>query len=369
MQRVKNYFYFKLIVFLLFANLFSVAQNNPKTDFIISSQEHYGFIIAHHSYFADLIKGHIYGTELNYIYRTDGCKPWQEHHNYPEIGVCGLFMYLANPQQLGNLNALYPYINFRLNKPNSKVSLRFRTGAGLTYITKSFDRLNNHKNDVIGSHLNGFVNLRFCAVVNLSNSWRMDFGVGLTHASNGAFETPNLGLNMATVNLGLGYTFGNKVCLYYKDTLTAFKKYWKASVLGVIGAKQLETPLGSEYMAYGMQFNFYRRLNQKNSVGTGLEITYSDATKKVWMDDSVAHPSFRQLVQVGTKLSYAFNVGKLSIPIDFGVYVFKEQKYNGAFFHRLGLRYLVTKHIIANVSLLTHWAKADYFEWGMGYQF
>ena len=39
------------------------------------------------------------------------------------------------------------------------------------------------------------------------------------------------------------------------------------------------------------------------------------------------------------------------------------------FFHRIGVRYMLTKHVIANVTLYTHWAKADYFEWGLGYEF
>ena len=42
---------------------------------------------------------------------------------------------------------------------------------------------------------------------------------------------------------------------------------------------------------------------------------------------------------------------------------------NGMFFNRIGLRYMLSKHPIANVTLLTHFAKADYFEWGMGYEF
>ncbi len=356
-----------LVIWILPAS--SMAQNMPGHDFLLSGQGHYGFIISHRNNMANVIKGHIYGAEVNYIFRTDGTKTWQQIHKYPEIGVCFLHMYLANPQQLGNLEAFYPYTNIRLNKLYRKARLNFRIGVGLAYLTKDFDRIENHQNGVIGSHFNGFVNFRLSSAIMISKGWRLDAGVGLTHASNAAMSTPNLGLNMATVNLGLGYAFGNKNCVYKKDTIYPAKKIWQPSVIGVFGIKELENPGGPEYFAYGIQANLYRTLNYKNKLGGGIEIAYNNATKQVWANDSIVTDKITDIAQSGVKISYSFNMNRLSLPVDFGIYVYKKQAYNGIFFHRVGLRYLVTKHLIANFTLLTHWAKADYFEWGLGYQF
>jgi len=357
------------IIVILLLSTFSKAQNSPYHDFLISGQGHFGYIISHRNNMANVIKGHIYGAELNYIFRTEGCQSWEQVHKYPEIGVCFLHMYLANPQQLGNLEALYPYTNIRLNKLNRKVSLNLRIGVGLAYITKAFDRIENHQNGVIGSHFNGFVNLRLNSNIMLSKAWRLDGGLGLTHASNAAIRTPNLGLNMVTLNLGLGYAFGNKICTFRKDSIPPVKKGWQPSVIAVFGFKQLENPGGPEFTAYGIQANLYHTLNYKNKLGGGIEMAYNNATKQVWINDSVSNAQTSDIIQAGVKISYSFNMNRLSLPIDFGVYFYKKQAYNGIFFHRVGIRYLVTKHIIANVTLLTHWAKADYFEWGIGYQF
>jgi hypothetical protein len=345
------------------------AQYQPGKDFILSGQAQYGDIIAHHNDVKQVIKGHIYGGELNYFFRTDGCNTWQQIHNYPEIGVGAIYLNLANPQELGTLSALYPFINFRLNKPEKKISLKLRIGTGLAYISKPFNRLTNPKNNVIGSHINGFVNIRLHTAIALSSALRLDAGIGLSHASNGALKTPNLGLNMVTVNLGLGYVFGNKTCIYNKDSVAKFKKQWYPSIIGLVGFKEQTTPLGPRYTAYGLQFNMYRRINHKNSFGGGIEAAYDEANKTVWHDNNLNNPTFAQITQVGVKACYAFNIHKLSLPLEFGVYVFQKQNYNGMFFHRIGLRYMLTKHIMANVTLLTHWARADYFEWGIGYQF
>ena len=349
-------------------SLFSVAQNVPGKDFTLSGQAHYGFIISHRNNMANLIKGYVSGAELNYIFRTDGSKPWQQIHNYPEIGVGVLYLELANHSQLGHLAAVYPYTNIRLNKSHKRFNLNLRLGTGLAYVTKPFNINTNPKNIVIGSYLNGFVNLRLSSTVMITKALRLDVGIGLTHASNGSFSTPNLGLNMATINLGLGYAFGNKECVYKKDKILPVLRKWEPSIISIIGMKELEMPNGPKYLAYGLQLNLYKKINYKTSLGGGIEMTYNNATKQVWEEQSMHTDKVSDIAQVGAKISYAFTMHRLSVPVDFGVYVYKKQDYNGLFFHRIGLRYMVTKSIIANITLRTHWARADYFEWGIGYK-
>lgn len=345
------------------------SQNNPEKDFVLSAHGHYGYIMSHRNNMAHLIKGHIYGGELNYVFRTDGCRPWQQLYKYPDIGFCMLHMYLANPEQLGTLEALYPFTNIRLNKLHKKVNLNLRLGAGLGFLTKPYDRIRNHKNNAIGSHVNGFVNLRLSATFMLSQAFVLSTGVGLTHISNGAIKTPNLGLNMATINLGLGYVFGNRCIDFKKDSIPPCEQKWKISVIAVSGVKELETPGGRKYMAFGLQSMALRTLNYKNKLGGGIEFTYNTSTKKEWAHDSIFNPTFDQMLQAGAKFCYAYTFDRLSFPVEFGVYIFKKQPINGSFFHRIGFRYMVTKHFIANVTLLTHFAKADYFEGGIGYEF
>lgn len=360
---------FKLIILSIFilVSLILQAQDSPSKDFVLSVQGQTGFAIAHHSNMTHLIKGHLFGTELNYVYKTDGSKPWHQLYKYPEIGFCALHLDLGNPQQLGTLEALYPYTNIRLNKLSKRMSLNLRLGLGLCYITRPFDRITNHQENAIGSHVNAFVNLRLNTEVALSKSWRLDAGVGLSHASNGAIKTPNLGLNMASINLGVGYVFGNKNMQFKKDSIASAKKEWHPCIIGVMGLKEMMPPGTQRYTAYGLMVNFYKTVNHKNKIGGGIEMSYNNSLKKVLGEDSLSF-STPNLLRAGVKFCYSFNMHRLSLPIDFGVYFYDNRNYDGRFFHRVGLRYMVTKHLIANVTLITHWAVADYFEWGIGYQ-
>lgn len=360
--------YFCLLVGLLFS-LRQYAQLSPASDFMLSAQGHYGYIISHRASMNHLVKGHIYGAELDYIFRTDGTKQWQQIHKYPDIGACFLHIYLANPQQLGNLDALYPYLNLRINKLRKKTSWNIRVGVGLAYISKPFDALTNHKNNAIGSHVNGFVNLRLNGTRMLTPALRLDWGVGLSHASNGAIKTPNLGLNMTTLNLGMAYVFGNKTPVMKKDSVIApAQKKWHPSIILAVGTKQLD-PGGAHYGSIAAQINMYRTLGHKSKMGGGLEISYNESSRKYYADDSIFNTNAFDMMKFGVKYTYSFNIHRLSLPIDFGYYFYNKLPNDDMFFHRIGVRYMVTKHLIANVTLLTHWARADYFEWGIGYEF
>ncbi|MGZ6523337.1 MAG: hypothetical protein ACXVDT_15990, partial [Bacteroidia bacterium] len=193
---------------------------------------------------------------------------------------------------------------------------------------------------------------------------------GGTHASNGTIKTPNLGLNMATINLGVGYAFGNKDLKMKCDSvLPPAPKKWHPSVIGFFALKQLEHPDGPEFLAYGLIANIYRTQTYRTRFGAGIEVSYSNATKKELINDSVSVIRTKDIIQGGVKIGYAFTLDRLSLPIDFGMYFYKSEAQRDLFFHRVGVRYMLTDHLMANISLLTHWAKAEYFEWGLGYEF
>jgi len=345
------------------------GQTVPKKDFIIHTDAHVGYVISHRGTIVHLIKGQIFGGELTYIFRTSGNKPWQALHGYPEFGLSYMHLYLANPSEIGNLDAIYPYMNLRLNKQKRNFKMYLRLGLGIANMSKPYNRLTNHKNNAIGSYLNGYVNIRLSSSYMLSPSWRLDSGVGLTHASNGAIKTPNLGLNMATVNLGVGYVFGNKHLEMRKDSMPKLVKKWHPSILTTFGFKELEHPLGNKYMSYTLAGNLYYSASHKTKFGTGIEFVYSNATRKNLEHDTISTERIKDVLKVGIKGGYSFNLDRISIPIDFGYYVYQNDRLKEHFFHRIGVRYMVTKHVIANVTLYTHWAKADYFEWGLGYEF
>lgn len=351
-------------IFFLTFSLFCHSQNN----LIVGVNAHYGFIWAHHPEIQYVIKGHIPAFEINIARPTYGEKTWQQKYHYPEAGVCFLHVDLANPDVLGTAEAVYAYLNFPLIY-KKKFTLNFRAGDGIGYLTKKFDRVENHKNMVIGSHFNGAVNLRLNAKIYFSDHFVMEAGVGMTHFSNGSFALPNFGLNIPTANIGASYLFGNKREKIVGDSIVPINKKVQYSIFLVGGVTQLDPPGSPKYFAYSVSFNVGKNLGYKSRFNAAIDVFYNPANLKKFEGDSVVLSNNLENAQVGIKIGHELVISKLSIPIEMGAFVLTKFKGNGYFYHRIGIRYKITKHIVLNYTLKTFWAKADYFEFGGAYQF
>jgi hypothetical protein len=75
----------------------------------------------------------------------------------------------------------------------------------------------------------------------------------------------------------------------------------------------------------------------------------------------------RQAIQVGALFSYSLFFDRFSLKIQQGYYVIDAQRLNGSLYHRIGLRYALKGNFYAQLTLKTHFAKADYGELGIGY--
>src|ERR1051326_5143370 len=175
----------------LSATFFCTAQDSlaPKKIFL-SFCGHYGFIIAHHKNMDNLIKAHTPAGEINVLVQTNGEKHWEQVYHHPEKGFGIYYADFGNPEQLGQGISIFPFINFPLN-PGRKIKLYVRSSDGIGIVTKHYDRLENHKNVIIGSFVNAFINLRLNSVFYPAKKIRMETGIGLTHFSDGAFSKPN----------------------------------------------------------------------------------------------------------------------------------------------------------------------------------
>ncbi len=63
----------------------------------------------------------------------------------------------------------------------------------------------NNRNIVIGSHINTKIVFRAEKEFSLSANNHLNLGIGVCHFSNGAYQTPNLGINFLLFNLGYSY--------------------------------------------------------------------------------------------------------------------------------------------------------------------
>lgn len=347
-----------------------------KDNFIISGKMHYGFLWAHHTKMDYLVKGHVPAFEISLGKQTSGNQFWEQLYNYPAIGVSFLHFNLANPDNLGNANGVLGYVNFPLIR-KKKFMWSYRFGTGIGVVDKPFDRITNYKNSAIGSQLNILITLLTETKWTLSKNLSLSTGIGLTHFSNGAFKTPNLGINLPTVNIGASWhpstsLRGEPHANFKRDTLPKIGKEIEYSLIAAFGIKEIDPVGGSKYAVYTLSGNITKAVSMKRKLGIGLDIFYDRSNIKRYQPDSsgnnVLTGKESEFIRPGIHFAHELVISKLTAITQMGVYFYTKLKGDGYIYHRFALRYILSEHIFVNLSLKTHWAKADFIEWGLGYK-
>ncbi|GAB4143883.1 MAG: acyloxyacyl hydrolase [Bacteroidia bacterium] len=342
----------------------------------ISATGQFGFLWSHRYNMGHLVKKHLGAFEITAWKPTCGDQCWHEPYNNPQTGLAFNYIPLGNPDQLGDAYGLYPFINYPLSSREKNPRLNLRLGWGIGWITKPFDPIENHKNIAIGTHVNTCFALKLNTLYKVNKLMYLESGIGITHFSNGAFRLPNLGINLPMVNLGLHWLIHEKKNsgpvvaderMQHTESLVNDRK-WHFSALFVAGANDINPPGGNKFAVTNMITYMMKQTARKHRFGGGIDLMYSQALRHILLYDSV-NVSVAGNLQPGVKFCYELVMGRLSYPMEMGVYLYSRYKENGPVYNRWGLRYLATDHLLLNLSLKTHFAKAEYWEVGAGWRF
>jgi hypothetical protein len=305
--------------------------------------------------------------EISVSSQTNGQKLWQQTSGYPAIGLLFLFGESGSNQYIGGIAAILPFINGTLyQKTNFKLGWRF--GMGLGWIQRPFNAQTNVQDLVIGSHLNACVNLKISSATRIWHRTWLDLGFSFTHLSNGSVKLPNLGLNMPALSIGLNYSFNPKIKMIGR-ALPPLNKKWNFYLFTFAAIKQappLESPQG---WVNGLSFEALKTISQSGRLGGGINLTY-DRTLRTEVPNSLTFAFDDSKLKLEASLygSYEYVVGNLSIPLQLGAYLYNNYLIS-EIYENIGIRWRLSPHCFAGASLKAHIVKADFIQWGIGYQF
>ena len=77
----------------------------------------------------------------------------------------------------------------------------------------------------------------------------------------------------------------------------------------------------------------------------------------------------RELTKPGLSAAYELVLSRTSFAFNLGFYLGGKDKSEGMTYYKAGIHYLITKNLFANLTLKTHYARADYVGIGIGYRF
>ncbi len=347
---------------------------------------------------ADIFQSSAYnGLDFRLGWQTTGEKAWQRLLRYPTYGV-GIASYLYSVEDVSNLigepSGIYGFIGIPLYRgPGFKFHSDLDLSAGLTYDLNPYDEITNPYNDAVGSRILFYFDFDLSFTHWLSKRLDLTYGLSLIHFSNGRSRTPNLGVNMVGLHLGMRYHFNalqpftRKVLpdrplawrpTFIRDPVPKFKGYWISKLWTSVGTAASnpapeddqgnpQSLAGPNYFTSSTGVELQRRYGGLGSVGLGISYmfdasladNYETGEPSVWQ---------RSLVSIGPLHEFFFN--RLAIFTQFGVYlhVTEEAKTSRGGWHlRAGGRIYLGEQSFIHAALKTrNGGIADWVEFGFG---
>ncbi len=326
---------------------------------------HGGFVAPHQSTMRHLTKGHFVMHHFALSGKAKGQFAWHQVYDFPEMGLNFLYTQLAYPEVLGEAYALFPHVLFRITG-SDRFGVYARHGLGMAYVTRVFDLADNFRNNAIGSHFN--------IALNMSLESRWDFypgltfisGVSLTHFSNGRVKTPNKGINIPGLKLALAWNFLPEArdAVDFPELPHERKPALVFLATGGISASYPPGSVLNRRMSLNTTATY--PIGRKVRLGAGYDFFRSE--HRIKLPGEFDQTGFFSLH--GLHMAFQQDFSRMAFIIQKGVYIYDKHSFSETiYYHRAGFRYNVYRNFLLNLTLKTHFFKAETIEWGVGYVF
>lgn len=351
----------KTLLFLLFC-VVSVHANAQEESWL-EVRPKLGFLIAHRSIMGHVVKEHAVATEFSYYFKGKGERYWHEPYNNPRYGVSAFVGTVGNRDLFGVYYGAYGFMAMPLIH-TERFNFSGRLGAGLSIAPKVYDHQDNNLSIATSTHVNALVSLAVEARYELGDH-SINAILDMTHFSNGAAKVPNLGLNVPFLSLGYGYKIRES-----QDSIRMFRRlsasFWEFGAIGLVSMKEVYPVGGKKYPIFGTNLVARKYFRPQVGMEMSFDIMYKESLRTYAPDVPITNS---ELIQLGGYLGYLLPFDRFHLAVGMGYYLRDKYGFQEPFYHRVGMRYVFANGINLNLVLKSHWARADYIEYGIGYTF
>jgi hypothetical protein len=326
----------------------------------------------------DILEGGYGSIEARLGWQTKGEHPWETPFNNMSYGIGWYAGAIGDPEILGSPNALYGFADFPLSY-GKKSNQHLGIALGLSYDLNPYNPEDNPTNDAIGSRIDVYFNLAYGWRTQLNRELDLLYGIDFTHFSNGRTSTPNMGLNMFGLHLGVEYKWNAMQKEIDKDLFTKrllnvrpqdrmpsepeVRKEHKVQIYYAAGTVQNNEQAGTDerFLTSSIVLEYQYELNSMHGFSGGLDVFYDASLEP-------KYPESSDWWIYGIHGGYDFMFYRFSIRAQVGTYL-SDDRGKGAFWLRPAVKYDITDKLYAQVGLKTFaGAAADWVEYGIGVQ-
>ncbi|MEM8568246.1 MAG: acyloxyacyl hydrolase [Bacteroidota bacterium] len=360
-------------VFVLTAlGAYAYGQEIEKASWAFGTNPYYGGVLRYKDTMKKLEWTGLHGIELYANKLTNGRNRWERLFNYPELGVALEYYNYNVPDELGEVVSATSYLDFTLNH-TKRNKWRVNIGSGFVYSSKRFDTESNPDNKAVSSRISYVARGTVHYEIMLSENYFFNFNAAFRHYSNGKLNMPNNGMNFPVFGVGIKYIPNPTKVDFIKDTIRYIDRSIKFNVMGAIAWREvLQEDI--KHKAFSASLYLSKQITKYNSVLLGIDAFHYDRESmiralnvyrsKFLPEDFELDYDGRQLaITVGGELL----IGKLSVLLQGGFYVYKPQLIYADWYQRYGFKYRVTDYLFLRTTLKAHSRTADMMEFGFGF--
>lgn len=325
-----------------------------------------GLIVPQYAHGLHLTYGRPSGFEVFWNQQTLGKKERERLFGYPQTGF-SFTMIDTDMVETGKIFNAASYIDFYWLKTED-LKAYWRFGVGLTYATKLYDPVTNNTNNILSSPISYHAIVRIGLQIPVAKQFYINPAISWNHTSNGSLSLPNNGINIATLNVGAAYRFGEKEWAQEFEPATKEKDF--GINLLVSGSVKETEPLGSPKRIY-YTFRGYvdKTLSKVNRVYLGTELFNNHGLKDVIRNDPQVDndTDFRRL---GVFVGHELLVSRVSFMTMVGYYVYRP--FRGGLdddpdlYTRHGVKVYLTERLFTVAMMKIHGAQNDIYDFGIG---
>ena len=295
------------------------------------------------------------------------------NYSYSDFGISFLYHNFRD-DVLGKNFGLYGFMSYYLLKPQQKFQLSFRISQGIAYNTHPYDKQQNSKNQLFGSHwLFPFDIGLYLKSPKIYQNWRLQLGLAIFHYSNGNLQSPNYGANIPSMTIGLLYDRRSDEILPKKQT-PEYDKTWQYLGFLRFGINESDYYDSGQFPFFIPGFQVEKHLNFRHKINFGVELFVSYFLKEQIRYEHYAMPEYHlddipDFKRIGIYAGHEFYYKKFGIDISAGYYIYYPYNFETRFYNRLATKYYLNKHWRLLYGLKVHGInRAEAMEFGVMYR-
>jgi len=357
---IKFSIYFFVLFFFQVKEIFSQEKN---LRFLVAQ----GVIFPHHSAIEYVANNYVQAFSLRYEKKTFGAESWETGFRYPAYGFGLYHENFHNKNVLGSASSVFIYIHIPIQH-KEKFNFFYSLSGGFSYLNKPYDIADNYLNTAIGSRFNNFIHVGYGFQQKISSNLKLESALTFKHYSNGRRKFPNTGLNVFSFEVGILYRIGER-SNYIENELPTINKKWSLSAFYGMGDKANTLGDNKFYLVSMLQLNLERWVSYKRNFGLGVDLFFDQTLKYRVEEEGLATSGISDLLRPAIHVSQDLKMGKLALSFQLGYYLFSTYKENNSIYNNMIIKYYISEKVFFNIIFKSHFAKADFMAFGIGWTF